>query len=191
VTHGAGYVQGDGTTGYFNVGATAASLGITSSTVHFCFASLTSFTNVFPKGGMGGNGSGATSSSDFTHSSVNGANFRWSGTGTGRVVAASARQGILSASREGGNRRIAIRTTASRTLLVNTAGADAGSIPANNIFFLATNNTNSGGATSPATFNDGQIAFYGLALGLTDAQDNAYTLALKNLWEGTTGLTLP
>ena len=191
VTHGAGFVQGNGLTGYFNVGATPASLGITSSSAHICFASLTNFTNVFPLGGMGGNGAGATSSSDFIHSSTSGANFRWSGTGTGRVAVASARQGILSASREGGDRRIAIRTTASRTLLVNTAGADTGSIPANNVFFLATNNTNSGGATSPATFNDGQIAFYGLALGLTDAQDTAYSLALKNLWEGATGLTLP
>ena len=191
VTHASGYVQGDGTTGYFNVGATPASLGITSSSAHFCFGSLTNFTNVFPKGGMGGNGTGATSTSDFVHSSASGANFRWSGTGVGRVAAASARQGILTASREGGSRRIAIRTTAARSLLINTAAADAGSIPANNVFFLATNNTLSVGATSPASFNDGQIAFYGLALGLTDAQDDAYSLALKNLWEGTTGLTLP
>jgi hypothetical protein len=26
---------------------------------------------------------------------------------------------------------------------------------------------------------------------LTDSEDSAFTLALKNLWEGTTGLTLP
>lgn len=191
VTHGSGFVQGNGLTGYFNVGATPAALGITSSSAHFCFASLTNFTNVFPLGGMGGNGSGITASSDFIHSSTNGANFRWSGTGTGRVIIPSARQGILSASREGGNRRIAIRTTAARTLLTNVAGADAGVIPANNLFFLATNNTNAPAAISPAAFNDGQIAFYGLAMGLTDSQDTSYTLNLKTLWETCTGLTLP
>jgi alpha-D-ribose 1-methylphosphonate 5-triphosphate synthase subunit PhnH len=37
----------------------------------------------------------------------------------------------------------------------------------------------------------GKLAFYSLGLGLTDAQDTAYTLALKTLWESTTGLTLP
>jgi hypothetical protein len=151
VTHAAGYVQGDGTTGYFNNGV-------------FC---------------------------DFVHSSVNGLIFRWSGTGVGQVNVNSARQGILTASREGGDRRLAIRTTASRTLLANTAGADNGSIPNNNVFFLAVNNTSVSGATNPNNYNDGQAAFYSLGLGLTDAQDTAYTLALKTLWESTTGLTLP
>jgi hypothetical protein len=191
VTHSAGYVEGDGTTGYFNTGATPASIGLSGSSAHFCFGSLTDFTNVFPKGGIGGNGSGPSAASDFVHSSVNGLIFRWSGTGVGQVNVNSARQGILTASREGGDRRLAIRTTASRTLLANTAGADNGSIPNNNVFFLAVNNTSVSGATNPNNYNDGQAAFYSLGLGLTDAQDTAYTLALKTLWESTTGLTLP
>jgi len=39
--------------------------------------------------------------------------------------------------------------------------------------------------------NDGRFGLFGASLGLTTAQDDAFTLALKNLWETCTGLTLP
>ena len=43
---------------------------------------------------------------------------------------------------------------------------------------------------SPNAYNDGRVGVMSLGAALTDAEDTAYTLALKTLWETTTGLTM-
>jgi hypothetical protein len=44
---------------------------------------------------------------------------------------------------------------------------------------------------TPANYTNAQLGAYFAGLTFTTDQDTAFTLALKNLWETTTGLTLP
>jgi hypothetical protein len=47
---------------------------------------------------------------------------------------------------------------------------------------------NSSGLSEPT---NAELGSYGYMLGLSDADTDIFTLALKNLWETCTGLTLP
>jgi ATP phosphoribosyltransferase regulatory subunit HisZ len=40
-------------------------------------------------------------------------------------------------------------------------------------------------------YSDAQMGAYGAGLGLTEAQANGFSLNLKNLYEGLTGIALP
>jgi hypothetical protein len=64
---------------------------------------------------------------------------------------------------------------------------DTSTIPSGNLFFLARNNNNSG-ILFPHTERRGG---YGFGLGLTQAQAEGYVLNLKSLYENLTGFTLP
>jgi hypothetical protein len=53
---------------------------------------------------------------------------------------------------------------------------------------MANNNNGTVGTFSPTAARFGA---YGMGLGLTAAHAESFSLALKNLWETSTGLTLP
>ena len=52
-------------------------------------------------------------------------------------------------------------------------------------------NADTGSGETLSDANNAQIGSMGVGLGLSDTQDTAFTLALKNLWETCTSLTLP
>ena len=188
VTHAAGYVQGDGTTGYFSLNASLGTLALTASSGYMF--SLVTQASTLGFRGLIGRSSGASTVATLLSNNASQI-FRYNNASTGAVTGVSAGTGIISASREGGVRAIYRRITASRSALISTAGADAGSPPTGgNVFALGLN----GNAGTGDTLNDASNArcgAYGIGLGITNAQDTAFTLALKNLWETTTGLTLP
>jgi hypothetical protein len=155
VTHGAGYVQGNGTTGYFNTNTSYGTNGLTASDAYAFSLVKTASTLGFR--GLQGRSQGTTASATFL-SSNSGQLFRWNNTSTGAVFGTSAGTGIMSASRQGGSRTIYRRTTSSRTT---------------------------------SEFNNAEIGAGGFGLGMTNAQDSAFTASLKTLWETCTGLTLP
>jgi hypothetical protein len=55
-----------------------------------------------------------------------------------------------------------------------------------NPFIMARNNNG-----TADLFSDSEIAFFGFGLGLSATNAKAYALAMKNLWQDCTGLTLP
>ena len=107
--------------------------------------------------------------------------------GSGLLLSTATCSGILSGSRVGGTRFVARRDISGRSNLASVTDADFGTTPTVNIGLMAGNVVTTG-ATS---FTNNEFGAFAIGTGLTDTQDGNFTLALKNLWEGTTGLTLP
>jgi hypothetical protein len=186
VTHGAGFVKSDTTTGYMNTNVGLTTLGLSLSSYHFAGLYKTS--------------SGQSNSALFASQSGSNQN-RFLITGTtatatfssptlGQVaatVASGDRLGIFTFSGAASTRFLKQRKTSG----VTTLGTSTTTIllqPNNlNVAFLARNLN----GTSIDSFCGEEIGAFSIGLELTDAQDTAYSLALKTLWEGTTGLTLP
>lgn len=187
ITHASGYVQGDGSTGIFDLGTTVGAVGMTTAS-GYLFALVTQASTLGVRG-LVGRAQGTSNVATLTSSNTS-QTFRYN-TNASQVLGSSAGTGIISASREGGNRSIYRRITSGRSVLFNAAGADAGAIPtAGNIAALA-NNANGGTGFTGGDFNNARFGAFGVGLGLNNTDDTNFTLALKTLWETCTGLTLP
>jgi hypothetical protein len=102
------------------------------------------------------------------------------------TVASGDRLGIFTFSGAASARFLKRRKTSGVTTLGSTTTTITAQPNNVNVAFLALNTS---GVVS--NFCGEEIGAFSIGLELTDAQDTAYSLALKNLWEGTTGLTLP
>ena len=187
VTHGAGFVQGDGTSGYFDTGSSLVAMGLTNVNVGlFCLLTSEHLNNsqVFIGSGGGGNN-----------------NILWRNGGgliTYRAIGSAAQettlsgkvQGVLSGHRTATTRRTSRRDGSGRQTALTAGLSAAGTLSAGNLLALANNNRDDSGITLGTPSNSRQGAF-GATHALTDADDAAFTLNLKTLWETCTGLTLP
>lgn len=189
VTHNAGFVQGNGTTGYFNMNTTYPANSLTLSDASMFFIAKTVSLINF-KAPMG---AGTTNPGDF-YNQGSGTQIvtRWC-SNTNALTGNSSALGIISFSRKSGTRNIWKRVTSGRSNIGTATNANAGtSVPVSSVFAFANNNTDSAPpAASPSNPHPGEFGGYGFGLGLTDAQDANFSFDLKDLWEGTTGLTLP
>jgi len=191
VTHAAGYIQGDGSTGYFNANVTPSALSQTTAS-----ASLTALITQAPSGigsvtAIGSiDGTDTTKLIEFSHFSGTVIIFRAmtvSGGGAVQSLLSRASQvGIFVSSREGGDRRIIQRLTSGVSTLVNTAGANAGTVPVTGTYQMLRSGYGGG-----AAYSDGRYGFFAASLGQTISQSQAFSLNVKTLWETCTGLTLP
>jgi len=191
VTHAAGYIQGNGSTGYFNTNVTPSTLSQTTSS-----ASLTALITQAPSGvgavtAIGSiDGSDTTKLLEFSHLSGTAIIFRAmsiSASGAVQAVVSRASQvGIFVSSREGGDRRIIQRLTSGVSTLVNTTGANAGTVPVTGTYQMLRSGFGGG-----AAYSDGRYGFFAASLGQTLSQSQAFSLNVKTLWETCTGLTLP
>lgn len=188
VTHGAGYVQGNGTTGYFNIGASPAGLEMTTGTGHLsalvyvadpttaafdCFIGAANAVNA-----------GLTEIRDTNADVVSG----FIGFGGGVIDAPSTgRNGLYVMNRSSGTSAKCHRRTTSAFATGTTITATPTAVATSNLYALG---RNANGSLAFPT--DAQIGAFGAGLGFaSDAAVAAYTLALKDLWEDCTGLTLP
>jgi hypothetical protein len=184
VTHGAGFVKSDTTTGYMNTNVGIITLGLSLSSYHFAGLYKASSTKV------GSYLFGSQSTGNAVRILVSGINMVADVLGlTGRIVgtvASGNRLGIFTFSGAASTRFLKQRKTSGVTTLGTTSTTITVQPNNLNVAFLATNISG-----TIANFCGEEIGAFSIGLQLTDAQDTAYTLALKNLWEGTTGLTLP
>jgi len=183
VTHSAGYIKGNGSTGYFDFGVTPSSLGLSNSG-----GGLFALVNIAPTSSHTHVGALTTNVSYFSILSTS-TQYR-------TVPFASARQqlvaesfanmnGILFMDRDGGDDVYFSRKSAGFSEIVRTTQAASGSAPTHNLFAMALNN-----AGSPsAPYSNAGYGAYGVTQNNSSASN--FTLALKNLWETATGLTLP
>jgi hypothetical protein len=95
------------------------------------------------------------------------------------------RNAIISAYGYDGKLSIYNRRASTRTTLISEERVGIGSAPNTNIWALRINESTTWAYRTQPTY------FFGCTLGLSDAQDELFTLALKNLWESCTGATLP
>lgn len=193
VTHSTGYVQGDGSTGYFDIGLTPSALGLTTTEAGF-FALV--------------NQAGSSGSRSYLSCSDNASNSIYCGLATaasgsllqssfGSISNASAivnvalthqaTNGVIAGFKSGGTAFIQRRLSSGNSTLVSETEGWAGTIPTvRNLYALAFNYNG-----TPVAFTDARLGSYGVSGGMSSANVTAYTLALKNLWETCTSLSLP
>ena len=184
VTHASGYVQGNGSTGYFDMGASPSSLGLTPSSGSSFYLKYETGTGVFSRL-MGARNSSSQSFSMSQSSTSHDVDY-CNETAGRFIYSSSFLDGIFIYSRYAGDRRYEQRDASGFSLLQSDTVADAGIIPTLNLYALA---RNSGG--SATNFTDHKLGLYGISLGLSATQSQNFTLALKDLWQTASGLTLP
>jgi len=185
VTHGAGFVQSNGTTGYFDMGVAPPALGITTSDAYLFALCKTALAPSNARAIGSRNAAGQ----DFNLSNNSADTFRgamMSNASQLIISSSNAMTGILTASRKSGVRFVGRRSSGGYANLGSLTDADVGIVPTVNLFALAGN-----ALGVPGGFTSNEFGAYGAGLGLTDAQNSGFTGNLKTLWENLTGLTLP
>lgn len=183
VTHAAGYVQGDGSTGYFDFGSRMPTDGLT-----FDNGLLFSLCNQGPTTSGGYIGVIAAANAQLIRASSSTAiQGRYTNNGTS-VLGDSNMSGILTFCSQANNlRSFRRRYSAGATSLATSSTETASFSLANlNCYAMARNSTGSLSEPSDARFGS-----YGYSMKMSDPDTDLFTLALKNLWETCTGLTLP
>jgi hypothetical protein len=185
VTHGAGFVKSDVSTGYMNANVGLTTLGLSLNSYHYAglYKESSSQSNSYLFGSASGSNqnrlfvSSATMNADLSSASLG----RASGT-----VASGNRLGIFTFSGNASNRFLKQRKTSGVTTLGTTTTTITAAPNNENVAFLARNN-----AGTIDGFCGEEIGAFSLGLELTDTQDSNYSLALKILWENCTNLVLP
>lgn len=182
VTHGAGFVQGDNSTGYFDTATTLHSVGLNGKQGMCGVLSLDDLGSDNMGCFVTGNRMLLVNSGAITSQMV--LNI------TTTAVLVASFTGVIVASRTSAtSHTLYRRSTASgfESSEENTK-TEANNLPNLAPWFAGAANSNGTPLRGTVTGRQGAYFFGG---GLTTAQATAYSLALKNLWEGTTGLTLP
>jgi hypothetical protein len=185
ITHGAGYAQSNGTTGYFDLGVSGPSLGMTIASGYIGY-----LRNVSGAGSRGIYGaadvtnSNAISALDWTAQVL----ADWINGTTGRLGSTPSYlfNGVTSYRVFSGSRTIRGRNAAGVSSHATGALLGSGSLTTRQLYFMAFNSN--GTLFNPTTSQFG--AFFA-GLGMSQTMDDQFTSALKTLWEGLTGLTLP
>jgi hypothetical protein len=185
VTHGAGFVQGDGLTGYFNSNIGLPAVGGSNGNG--------SMWQIIPQRAIGINRYEGINGPLLERVSIGSsvANFNQfilpSNNSSLTIAPSETSAGILIGSTTSTSSRfVKFLKSGVFTTQANTT-TDTSTIPSGNLFFLARNNNDLGISNAHTERRGG----YGFGLGLTESQAEAFTLALKNLWEGCTGSVLP
>ncbi len=183
VTHSAGYVASDGTTGYLNMGAAPDSLGATLGLSTLFVLRYVAATAI----PIGCNSGGAVTAIECGGGSVTGYAHN---TGVGKAVqtvALASQAGIAYLVRETATSMyMRLRRQAGVTSSVQTTDTNVTSPASQNIAMLCYNND---GAFN--NFTTSQVGAGGFSIVPTIAAADAFTSNLKTLWETCTGLTLP
>jgi hypothetical protein len=189
ITHAAGYVNSDGATGYFTSDQAPASLGLTTSSASI-YALVTGNSiingnitlgrvqdsNNNSRIGFFGGGSNIRTVQIFSSTSLT-----YAETDSRSVLIGSRTSATTTSSYK--------RTSSGFTTTLNEVTSTAGSVGTTQpMTLMATNNNGSFSIFTPSSVRFGA---YGMGLGLTAAQAESFSLALKTLWETCTGLTLP
>jgi hypothetical protein len=189
VTHASGYVNTNGTTGYFLFDQAPASLGLTTSSGSiYCLVTGASAINGSTTLG------GVQDSSNASRTSFAPAT---SGNRSIRVFSATAltyseadSRSVLVASRTTTTTNSAYKRTSSGFVTtINEGSALSPSVgTVQPMAYMANNNNGTFTTFAPAA---AQFGAYGMGLGMTSAQAENFSAGLKTLWETCTGLALP
>jgi hypothetical protein len=192
VTHGAGFAQGNGSTGNFAFNASPAALGLSvgsstagvlvvsrntvnATTGHLAVSS--SFPNYY---GLASPGNESIRYASMAYQQANGDIFIAGETSTQQT-------GILVGSKSGGVFRYMRRRTSGFEVRGSLSAApNIGNAPTTTIRAMAVEVNGTVGG-----FSNAQYGAWASLRGLDDTQCEPFTLNLKNMWEKATGLTLP
>lgn len=184
VTHAAGYIQGDGTTGHLRTLVSPSALGLTTSSASIGILVNQAESRILSVALMGSSASlssgGATR---FLHTAISPVSANLAGTGS---VSSASTDGIFIANRTETN-ALTMNTRRTSGFAEVSSTSAASSVTTINSAVLA---RFSGSATVTGYTNARVgLAFYGTEFAL--GKPETVTLHFKTLWEGCTGLTLP
>jgi len=186
VTHGAGYITGDGATGFFDVGSDPATLGLSISSAWMGALWTNAAGNA--QAGCLQNASTAlvlvhftTTTPDILRSEICGQTRRYSDNVT------TDPNGIFSANRRSGVTRHRQLISSGLDVDVDHTDTDAGTIPTINFYWLARNNS----GTADQFFSATRHGAMWLGTGVSGDIDEDFSALVKTAWEGITGLSLP
>ena len=181
VTHAAGYVQGDKTSGFFNFNISPSSAGLTNTSGMIGFLSKQTRTaGVVADTSIGCENS--TTQRSRISGTINGDFY----TNLNRASLVSGIVGIITASRTSSSSLQLRKRSSSSVVGAENTTASTGIVPTVSIFAMA-NNLN-GTATG---FCDAQYGSFFMGLGLDESNTDAFTANLKSLYESLTGIALP
>lgn len=185
VTHAAGYVFGNGTSGYFDSNTGLPAVGGSNAS-----ASMWQIIPLAQDGTTradGVNGAGVERASLVRNSSNNNQWLCPSNASFASINVSETSAGIqIGSSTSTSNRFVKFRKSGAFATSIN-AELNTTALPAGSIFFLARNN-NGAGLIAPHSERRGG---YGFGLGLTEAQAEGFAANLETLYEGLTGISLP
>lgn len=185
VTHAAGYVNGNGTSGYFDSGIGLPAVGGSNASGSIWVIIPQRVTGVNRYEGVNGPGAERASlgaaASDFSQFLLP------SSSAVVQIATPETSAGIMIGSTTSTfSRFIKFRKSGAFATGSNTT-LDTTAIPSGDLFFLARNNNDAGINNAHAERRGG----YGFGLGLTEAQAEGVAANLETLYESLTGLTLP
>jgi len=187
MTHAAGYVQGNGTSEYFDVGAAMGALGMTNadfSMTHLVYAEETSFGTAKVISGIidGSNYFAVTSQST---TSLRNIRFASPARDDTETFARTSHNGVLMSTRDGGDDLILRRGNSGFATVFTYTVAASGTLPTSNLIY---GGLNAGGTAGNFTDSKFSAAAYGLGMSVSEA--SAFSADLETLFETCTGLSL-
>jgi hypothetical protein len=186
VTHGAGYVQGNGSTGYFNTGFNPSTGGLTNANAWI--GSLWYNLTAICQNGVFSAGNSTLIHSfyvpDGIRSEICGSTRRYD-SNLGSLANCA---GIFSANRSGETLRHRLLRTSGLTVDVDISSTPQGAMPNGNYYLMARNRLDT---ASVNQFGQQRSGAYWIGDAPSGDLDESFVASLKNLWENTTGLTLP
>jgi hypothetical protein len=189
VTHTAGYVQGDGITGYFDLGISPGGAGLSLNNAGV-FALVTAENPIESPAVSAtyiASRAGSTSSWLSLNQSATGVVARVND-GNNTIEVYSDSRGIHTGQRiNSTENRISRRDALGRTTNLRSISSSV----LNSTATLFAMSSNANGVTLGYSVSTYRYGSYGFNLGMTNTQDSDFTLALKNLWEEATNLVLP
>jgi hypothetical protein len=185
VTHGSGFVQSDGTTGYFDFVTPQSEIGESANATHRGFLSLTgpsSITTVH----MGAQG--PTGAETYQIGSISGTTIvsQHGSIQANATLSAANQTGIFIASKTSDLAILFRRNTSGSSVIASTSGVNVNNLSNRRFYAMARNSV---GVAN--LFSTAQYGSWFCGTGLNESQSISFSLNLKNLWETCTGLTLP
>ena len=183
VTHSAGYVTGNGTTGYFRADAKIPAV---ASIEDVLVGTLNNTWHQAPN--KIGIGSGATSGTSIRHGSMNSASVPIAIVlGVNVTGAATGTDGINIAAREGGTTYLGQKLGAGSYGELSSTASLTSALDDHFVTVMGTATSDTGAGALSTSQTGGAV----IATGMDATQRGEFVTAWEALWETTTGLTLP
>ena len=178
VTHAAGYVQGNGTTGYFKTDVNCNSMFSSQNNWAFGMLSVTRPTSTYSPYMAGGNA--MVIYTDFPYN-----RYTAYGIGGSSILQPNSNGDgcLIGLEWDGSTRRLIERYAGSTTVLATNSIANDFGLPADPMEFLA--------ATKDFQYGNAKMGAGWCANSLGVSNSNIFMSAMQTLWQTTTGLTLP
>ena len=187
ITHALGYVQGDGTTGYFSTTDTPSSLGMTTSGGS-CFALVNQADSRIDTRFFIGQTDASNRRVYLNQTGTSTIATTLYGAGASPTNSSTARNGMFLSVINATNSRYLKRISSEGIAFTITVTTNDTTLPSTlrQPYVMANNNNG-----TAANFSDARLGVYGFGLGMSSINGDKFSISIKRLWETCTGFNIP